>query len=205
MAEHAARYTEERYWDVCPGAWLETVDGSPTPQCSCGRARCGAPGAHPLDEGWASDATSSAGAARRLWAKVPLASVLLPTGRTFDALDVPDTAGFLALARMRRFDLPRGPVTLSPDGRMQFFVQPGAAARVPGLVRALGWSPGALDMGVRGEGWWVPAPPTRVGTRGSVQWACPPGPGNRWLPDAAEILPALAYACGREAAAARAR
>lgn len=205
LADHAARYAEERHWDVFPGTWLEVIDGSSTLRCSCGEPACEAPGAHPLDGRWASDATGSATAARRMWAKVPHASVLLPTGRTFDAIDVPETAGFLALARMTRLALPRGPVTATPDGRMQFFVLPGAAKKVPALVRTLGWSPGALDLATRSEGDWVAAPPTRVGTRGSVQWACAPTAENRWLPDAEEILPALAYACGREAAAARTR
>lgn len=205
MADHAARYAEERHWDVFPGTWLETADGSAALRCSCGEAACEAPGAHPLDGRWAEDATGSAAAVRRIWEKVPRASVLLPTGRTFDAVDVPETAGLLALARMERLALPLSPVTAGPDGRMLFFVLPGAAKKVPALVRALGWSPGALDLATRGEGGWLAAPPTRVGTRGAVQWVCAPTAANRWLPDVEEILPPLAYAAGREAATARAR
>lgn len=49
------------------------------------------------------------------------------------------------------------------------------------------------------------APPTRIGGHGAVQWARRPTPANRWLPDAEELISPLAYACGREAAAARAR
>ncbi|WP_281727987.1 bifunctional DNA primase/polymerase [Streptomyces sp. RKND-216] len=203
-AEYAARYAEERHWDVFPGTWLERVDGSPVPRCSCGDTRCEAPGAHPLDGRWSGDATGSATAARRMWAKVPHASVLLPTGRTFDAVDVPETAGCLALARMERLALPLGPVASTPDGRMLFLVLPGAAKKVPALVRGLGWSPGALDLATRGEGGWIAAPPTRMGTKGSVQWACAPTAANRWLPDVEEIVAPLAYAAGREAATARA-
>lgn len=205
MADHAARYAEEQHWDVFPGTWLETVDGSAVLRCSCGEPACEAPGAHPLDERWAGDAARTAAGARRMWAKVPLASLLLPTGRTFDVIDVPETAGCLALARLARFVLPSGPVIAAPDGRMQFLVQPGASARVPALVRSLGWSPGALDLVTRGEGGWLPAPPTRLGTRGSVRWACAPSSVNRRPPELEEVLPALAYACGREAAAARGR
>lgn len=199
--DHAVRYAEDRCWDVFPGAWLETVGG--LPRCACGDAGCELPGAHPLGSR-PPGAAEGAAAVRRMWERHPGAAVLLATGRAFDALDVPDTAGCLALARMERLGLPLGPVTCTPDGRMAFFVLPGAAAKVPDRVRRLGWSPGALDLAVRGEGDWVAAPPTRLGGRGSVQWARRPTSANRWLPDVEELLPPLAYACGREAAASRA-
>ncbi|MER7934090.1 bifunctional DNA primase/polymerase [Streptomyces sp. NPDC093272] len=196
LLETAVRYAEERHWDVFPGTWLEAVEGVQC--CSCGEAACAAPGAHAARPDWASQATGSVTVARRMWQKQPTASILLPTGRTFDALDVPETAGFLALARMERMELTLGPVTLTPDGRMQFFVLPGGAAKTPDLVRKLGWSPASLDLVAVGEGAYVPAPPTRLGSRGAVQWACRPTPANRWLPDAEELVSALAYACGRD-------
>lgn len=203
LLDSAVRYAEERHWDVFPGTWLEAVEGAE--QCSCGAADCAAPGAHPARPDWATQATGSAVAARRIWGKQPKASILLPTGRTFDVLDVPESAGFLALARMERMELTLGPVTCTPDRRMMFFVLPGAAAKVPDTVRKLGWVPSSLDLVARGEGHYVAAPPTRVGGSGAVQWARRPTPANRWLPDAEELISPLAYACGREAAAARAR
>lgn len=204
LLEHAVRYAQERHWDVFPGTWLETgSDDGGTPRCTCRAVDCPAPGAHPADAGWPALATGSGTAARRMWQEQPAASVLLPTGRTFDAIDVPDVAGCLALARMERMGLPLGPVTCTPYGRMIFFVLPGASVKVPGLVRKQGWSPDAIDLRTHGEGGWVAAPPTRVGLRGSVQWARQPTAANRWLPDAEELLPQLAYACGREAAATR--
>ncbi|MFF8845853.1 bifunctional DNA primase/polymerase [Streptomyces sp. NPDC015127] len=203
LLDNAVRYAEERHWDVFPGTWLEAVDGAE--RCSCGDADCPAPGAHPARPDWANQATGSATAARRLWGKQPRASILLPTGRTFDALDVPESAGFLALARLERMDLPLGPVTCTPDRRMLFFVLPGASVKVPDLIRKLGWAPASLDLVARGEGHYVAAPPTRIGGRGAVQWARRPTPANRWLPDADELISPLAYACGREAAAARSR
>ncbi|MFG3498082.1 bifunctional DNA primase/polymerase [Streptomyces sp. NPDC047928] len=203
LLDSAVRYAEERHWDVFPGTWLEAVDG--TERCSCGDTACPAPGAHPARPDWATQATGSAVAARRLWSKQPKASILLPTGRTFDALDVPESAGFLALARMERMDLTLGPVTCTPNRRMMFFVLPGAAVKVADLIRKLGWAPTGIDLVARGEGQYVAAPPTRVGGHGAVQWARRPTPANRWLPDAEELISPLAYACGREAAAARAR
>ncbi|WP_156725020.1 bifunctional DNA primase/polymerase [Streptomyces apocyni] len=196
LLDIAVRYAEERHWDVCPGTSLEPEDG--VEHCSCGDRSCEAPGAHPAREDWATQATGSATVARRLWSKHPKASILLPTGRTFDAIDVPETAGFLALARMERMELTLGPVILAPNRRMQFLVLPGAAAKAPDLVRKLGWPPAALDLTALGEGSWVAAPPTRFGPHGAAQWACRPTPANRWLPDAEELISPLAYACGRE-------
>ncbi|TDT32259.1 bifunctional DNA primase/polymerase-like protein [Streptomyces sp. BK208] len=196
LLEAAVRYAEERHWDVFPGTWLVPVGGGQC--CSCGDAACAAPGAHPAREDWAAQASGSATVVRRMWQKQQTASVLLPTGRTFDAVEVPETAGFLALARMQRMELTLGPVTLAPDRRMRFFVLPGAGVKVPDLVRRSGWSPRALDLGVLGEGAYVAAPPTRMGTWGAVQWACRPTPANRWLPDVEELISALAYACGRD-------
>ncbi|GGQ83229.1 bifunctional DNA primase/polymerase [Streptomyces pilosus] len=196
LLDAAVRYTEERHWDVVPGTWLETRSG--VQGCSCGDAACPAPGAHPAREDWAVRATGSATVARRMWRERPDASVLLPTGLTFDAVSVPESAGFLALARMERLGLTPGPVTVTPHRRTEFFVLPGAAAKVPKLLRGLGWSLSSIDLTVRGEGDFVAAPPTRVGSRGAVQWACRPSAANRWLPDVEEIVPPLAYACGRD-------
>lgn len=196
LLETAVRYAEERHWDVFPGTWLEAADG--VQLCSCGDTACPAPGAHATRPDWATQATGSATVARRMWQKQPNASILLPTGRTFDAISVPETAGFLALARMERMELSLGPVTLTPDRRMHFFVLPGASVKVPELVRKLGWSVGSLDLIALGEGAYVAGPPTRFGSRGAVQWACRPTPANRWLPDAEELISPLAYACGRD-------
>ncbi|MFI5756179.1 bifunctional DNA primase/polymerase [Streptomyces sp. NPDC051569] len=203
LPECAVRYAEERHWDVFPGTWLEAAEGEEN--CSCGRPDCPSPGAHPTRPDWATQATGSGAAARRLWSKQPRASILLPTGRTFDALDVPESAGFLALARMERMNLTLGPVTRTPDRRMLFFVLPGGAVRADDLVRNVGWSPSSIDLVARGEGHYVAAPPTRIGRGGAVQWARQPTPANRWLPDAEELMCPLVYACGQEAVAERER
>ncbi|MFE2373545.1 bifunctional DNA primase/polymerase [Streptomyces sp. NPDC059398] len=196
LLDSAVRYAEERHWDVLPGTWLEPVAGGE--RCSCGDTACPAPGAHPTRPDWAAEATGSAVAARSLWSRQPRASVLLPTGRTFDVIDVPETAGFLALARMERREVTLGPVIRTPHRRMLFFVLPGAGAKVPQLVRRLGWLPSTIDLVVRGEGDYIAAPPTRVGSAGTVQWARRPTAVNRWLPDADELTGPLAYGCGQE-------
>ena len=204
LLDSAVRYAQERHWDVLPGSWLET-DAAGVRGCSCAAAGCPAPGAHPTRPDWSTQAGGSGPAVRRIWQRLPLASVLLPTGRMFDAIDVPESAGCLALARMERMELPLGPVIGTAARRMVFFVLPGAAARVPELLARLGRTPAALDLVVRGEGDWVVAPPTRTGAGGSAQWVREPTTLNRWLPDAEELLGPLAYACGCEAVAARGR
>ncbi|MFJ8001377.1 bifunctional DNA primase/polymerase [Streptomyces sp. NPDC096310] len=203
LLDSAVRYAEERHWEVFPGTRLVPVTGGE--RCSCERTECPSPGAHATGPDWAALATGSPAAVRRLWSKQPGASVLLPTGRAFDVLDVPESAGFLALARMERMSLTLGPVACTPDRRMVFFVLTGGAAKADALVRKLGWDPEAVDLVARGEGHYVAAPPTRVGGRGAVQWVCGPTPANRWLPDVAELISPLAYACGQDAAAVRTR
>lgn len=204
LLDAAVGYAEERHWDVLPGTWLESPRGG-VPRCSCASPSCPAPGAHPTRADWATQASGNAVAVRHMWHKQPRASVLLPTGRTFDALDVPEGAGLLALARLERMGLPLGPVIRTPARRTVFLVLPGAQAKVPGLLRRLGRLPDSLGLVVRGEGDWVPAPPTRMGTGCSVQWVRQPTALNRWLPDAEDLLSPLAYACGLDAGATRAR
>jgi hypothetical protein len=208
LSEAAVRYAEERHWEVFPGTWLNEGDDG-IMRCSCADPGCAEPGAHPARTDWPGQASGSAVAVRRMWRNEPRASILLPTGRTFDVIDVPEVAGCLALARMDRMELPLGPVLCTPTRRLVFFVLPGAAAKVPELLRRLGWPSAILDLRPRGEGGYVAAPPTRTAgsgyAPGCVQWARQPTAMNRWLPDAEELLSPLAYACGREAAARRGR
>ncbi|MFF1869877.1 bifunctional DNA primase/polymerase [Streptomyces sp. CB03911] len=206
----AVSYAEERHWEVAPGAWL--IDGDGPARCSCGDPGCAAPGAHPVGDDWRGKASAGPGVVRRWWTETPQASILLPTGRSFDALDVPEVAGCLALARMERMGLQLGPVVAVPAAsgqvgrRLLFLVLPGVLAKLPEMLRKLGWAPGRLDLVARGEGDWIVAPPSRVGPYSFAQWARPPSSTNRWLlPDAAELINPLAYACGREAPAVTAR
>jgi Bifunctional DNA primase/polymerase, N-terminal len=195
LLDAAVRYAEERHWDVLPGAWLEN-DGTGT-RCSCRDLGCPSPGAHPTRSDWPGQATGGGATVRRMWQDEPRASILLPTGRTFDVIAVPEMAGCLALARMERMEVRLGPVICVPGRWLIFFVLPGVAAKIPEQLRRLGWGPSALDLVARGEGDYIPAPPTRLPSGGCVVWARQPTAMNRWLPDAAELLNPIAYACGR--------
>ncbi|WP_307795211.1 bifunctional DNA primase/polymerase [Actinacidiphila acididurans] len=204
LLDAALRYAEEWHWDVVAGSWLEAgPDGAP--RCSCASPACPAPGAHPAGPGWAAQASGGTAAVRRMWREEPRASVLLPTGRGFDAIDVSESAGLHALARMERLGVRLGPVIATPARRLVFLAQPGTAAKLPDLLARHGAPPASLDLVLRGDGDWVAAPPTRTGRLGVALWAREPAPAGRWLPDADAVAGPLAYVCGREAAQARRR
>jgi hypothetical protein len=197
----ALDYVERWHWDLTVGAAAIRVDGGWI--CSCRTRGCRAIGGHPLHQDWPKRISGAPSRAHEWWTAHPDASIVLPTGRTFDVLDVPEQAGCLALARLERMGVPLGPVIATPDRRMRFLVQPGAKAGLPALLAAAGWARSELDLVCHGERGFVLAPPSRVasGPGGSVahtQWARPPAEGNRWLPEASALMPALTYACGRE-------
>src|SRR4051794_14661762 len=110
-ATAVAEYTGLWGWAVAPGA--RAAAGV----CSCGATACAAPGAHPLDFAREVPPGATLSMATDAWAEVPGASMLLPTGRTFDVLDVAEAAGRRALVRMERMGLPLGPVAATPTGR----------------------------------------------------------------------------------------
>lgn len=220
LLTEAAGYAEDRHWEVVPGTRL-VHDGGGF-RCSCADPRCPAPGAHPAAPDWADRASAGPATVRRWWTAEPDACILLPTGRAFDVVDVPETAGCLALARMERMRVRLGPVVAAPvpaagparagDGRtgaapaaarrLRFLVLPGTGPRLPELLRRVGCAPERLDLTVRGEGDYLVAPPSRIGSFGSAQWARPPTAHNRRLPQVSEVIGPLAHACGRCTAAA---
>jgi hypothetical protein len=199
----AVRYAQEWLWEVVPGTHL--VDGEGGPYCSCRAAHCPRPGAHPAHPDWLLRGGSGPSGVRHWWTEDPQAAILLPAGRSFDVLDVPVTAGCLALTRMERMRQQFGPVLSAPAEpgrrrrRMLFLAPPGTLAELPQLLRRFGWAPDRLDLTGRGEGDWIVAPPSRLGPSGFAQWARPPSTANRWLTDAAELVGSLAYACRRVA------
>ncbi|HWU07968.1 MAG TPA: bifunctional DNA primase/polymerase [Streptomyces sp.] len=191
-AAAVAEYTGLWGWAVVPGA--RAAAGA----CSCGDTACAAPGAHPLDFAREVPPGAAPGAAADAWAEVPGASVLLPAGRSFDVLDVADAAGRRALVRMERMGMPLGPVASTPTGRTQFFVAPGAAAGLPGLLYRMGWDDADLDLRALGPGAYVTAPPSDLGGFGPVRWLRPPAADTAAAPPQARLLlGTLAYVCHR--------
>ncbi|MFE6976906.1 bifunctional DNA primase/polymerase [Streptomyces sp. NPDC057682] len=187
-----AEYTGLWGWAVVPGA--RAAGGV----CSCGESRCPSPGAHPLEFAREVPAGTTLDAAARAWAEVPGASMLLPVGRTFDVLDVAEAAGRRALVRMERMGLPPGPVAVTPAGRAQFLVAPGAAAELPRLLYRMGWDDADLDLRALGSGAHITAPPSDQGGLGPARWLRPPSLDTASAPPEARLLlGTLAYICHR--------
>ncbi|NUV56898.1 bifunctional DNA primase/polymerase [Streptomyces coelicolor] len=188
-----AEYTGLWGWDVVPG--VRAVAGS----CSCGRAGCRAPGAHPLAHAPVIRAGAPLDEVTALWSEFPGASVMLPVGQAFDVIEVAEPAGCHALARLERMGLPVGPVAATPDGRAQFFVAPGAAAALPDLLYRMGWDdPGALDLRGLGRGTHVTAPPSDRAGLGPVRWLRSPALDSASRPPEARLLlGTLAYVAHR--------
>ncbi|MGW3013270.1 bifunctional DNA primase/polymerase [Streptomyces sp. NPDC001219] len=194
-----AEYSGLWGWDVAPGARAVRA-GSGRTDCSCGDADCPSPGAHPLAFGEELAAGAGWEKAAAAWAETPGAAILLPVGRSFDVLDVPEAAGRNALARLERMALPLGPVAVAPTGRALFFVAPGAAGRLPDLLYRMGWDDASLDLRSLGPGDHLTAPPSDLGGHGPMRWLRPPTLDTAGRPPQARlVLGTLAYACNRSA------
>lgn len=191
-----AEFTGLWGWDVAPGA--RAVSGV----CSCGRADCGAPGAHPLGFAAPVRAGATLDEVTAAWQEVPGASIMLPVGRAFDVIEVAEAAGRRALVRLERMGLPLGPVIATPDGHAQFLVAPGVAAELPQLLYRMGWDdPHALDLRALGPGAYVTAPPSDRGGLGAARWLRSPALDSATNPPAARLLlGTLAYVAHRSRA-----
>ncbi|MFD3498210.1 bifunctional DNA primase/polymerase [Streptomyces sp. NPDC058676] len=191
-----AEFTGLWGWDVVPGA--RAAAGV----CSCGRADCAAPGAHPLDFAPHVPAGATLDEVTKTWGEFPGASVMLPVGRAFDVIEVAESAGRRALVRLERMGLPLGPVTAAPEGRAHFFVAPGAAAELPELLYRMGWDdPASLDLHGLGPGTHLTAPPSDRGGLGPARWLRPPSLDTATKPPAARLLlGTLAYVAHRSRA-----
>ncbi|WP_019549117.1 bifunctional DNA primase/polymerase [Streptomyces sulphureus] len=192
-----AEYTGLWGWAVVPGAHAVRAGGARA-ACSCGAPACPAPGTHPLDASLEVPAGATLQEATRAWSTVPGAGLLLPTGRTFDVIELAEAAGRSALVRLERMGLPLGPVALTPQGRAWFFVAPGAAAELPHLLYRMGWDDARLDLRGLGKGEYITAPPSDRAGLGPVRWLRGPSPdGVSRPPEARLLLGTLAYVAHR--------
>lgn len=177
-----AEFTGLWGWDVVPGT--RAAAGA----CSCGEAGCPAPGAHPLDFAPVVPAGATLGEVSRAWGSFPGAAAMLRVGRSFDVIDVGEAAGRRALIRLERMALPLGPVALTPCGRAQFFVAPGAATELPQLLYRMGWDGADLDLYGLGPGEHITAPPFDRGGLGPARWLRPPVLDTAAQPPQARLL-----------------
>jgi hypothetical protein len=107
--------------------------------------------------------------------------VLLGTGSTLDAIEVPPGLGAAVSPETP------GPVAVTAAGRCIFLVRPGSPLR-PELQRR-------LDVVWHGPGSWVAVAPSRL-PEGPVRWANPPARTGWRLPPADDIQRLLVNALG---------
>jgi hypothetical protein len=160
----AAGRLADHGWPVTPGSYFNGA------RMACDRPTCWASSCHPLLPDW--DRHSAQVGDH--WRERP-DSVLLPTGRLFDAIEVPALLG----AKVRGFV---GPIAILPTDRWMFLVRSGSTLR-PELAHR-------FDIVQHGPGSWVPAPPT-VLPEGQVRWQLSPQQVSWYLPDPAEVQQAM--------------
>ncbi|MFJ8578487.1 bifunctional DNA primase/polymerase [Micromonospora sp. NPDC093277] len=173
----AVRYAAHG-WEVTPGACLANH------RFVCGRAGCPTVGCHPALEDWEHAASADPARVATWWRSRPH-GVLLPTGRSFDVLEVAAHFGRQVLdtvvSHPAGFGV-RGPVLVTPTGRWMFLARPGDPLR-PELEQC-------FHVVRHGPGSWIPAPPTPL-PEGTVRWAVAPEQARWQLPDSYLVQNAL--------------
>jgi hypothetical protein len=155
----------DRGWDVVPGAYLASG------RFHCSTPNCPTVACHPAVPRWEEAASRESGMVAAWWAELPY-SILLATGRAFDALEVPAELGRMIAGQVE------GPVIATPAGRWFFLVRAGDGLR-PELQLHLG-------VLLHGLGSWIPAPPNRQ-LGGKVRWESHPTDAGDRLPDSYEV------------------
>ena len=153
-ADSALWHAVRMRYPVVPGTWL-----TETGACSCGDPACLRPGAHPLSVPWWLHASRNADVVRAWWARRPKASIVVPTGREFDVVDIPAAPGREALFRLDLMGYRLGPVAQTGDGRVWVFVQVGARL-LHALTHGAQWRYGTFDVHCHSEGSYVALPPS---------------------------------------------
>jgi Bifunctional DNA primase/polymerase, N-terminal len=184
-------YAVHRRWSVAPGTY-RTKRGV----CSCGDLTCSRPGAHPAAN-WRRAATNRVDLIRGRWSSEPSASIVLPTGRLFDVLDVPESAGREALTRLDIMGYRLGPVAETAEGRLLIWVATGTRV-LYGLSDGRMWPYDVLGLRCLSSGDYVVAPPS-----GDARWVFAPAATSWQLPGADEIVGTVAQACRQVGARSR--
>ncbi len=152
-----------------------------------------------MSPAWQMLASTDPATVARWWLAMPEANVVLPTGRVFDVLDVPASAGVTALNWMERSGLRPGPVAIGSGDRAHFFVRTRGAP-----ADETEWWSCHLDCEpeeiaeVSGLRWhcrdsYVIAPPSRYAGGAAARWIR--HPVGHELPDGLRLLEILADAC----------
>jgi hypothetical protein len=155
----AAIVYARRGWPVFPCHTAGPVAG-----CSCGGLDCASPGKHPRVRGGLHASSTEPGVIRGWWARWPRANVAVRTGSASGLVVVdidPAHGGDDALAELTAVHgpMPSGrTVRTGSGGRHLYFRHPG------GLVRNDAGRLLGRGIDIRGDGGYVVAPPSRLGT-----------------------------------------
>lgn len=174
VLRRAAQRYADHGWRVVPGAALQHD------RFVCGPL-CLTVACHPAVDRWEAVASDRSADVDDWWARSAF-SVLLTTGYTFDAIEVPARIGAAAAETARL-----GPVAVAPTGRWMFLVEPGDCLR-PELSAQ-------LDVVLHGPGSWIPAPPTRT-PAGRIRWEVHPAVTSWQLPNPYAVQKVLVSCLG---------
>ena len=169
-----------RGWPVLPGTY-------PAGSHWAGRELPENTGAHPVHDDWKARIGTEPEQVASWWSGRPY-SVLLATGVTFDAIEVPGDLGRGAARELRTVGLPV-PILATPDDRWTFLVTTGQP-----LARTLAEHP---DVVLHAAGSYVPLPPTPV-RHGVVHWRVRPEVCGWQMPTSSTVQDALLDALARE-------
>lgn len=180
LAGHGVRLT--------PGSYV-SAEGA----CSCEFPGCRTPGAHPVVPTWRHSASSKPLLLAQWWAGWPQANLIAPLMGTFEVIDLPQQVADIALQDLQSIDGSL-PVVVAPTGREQFWVRPGTIGK---LLRALSEqepTDARPDLRVYQQGFYVVAPPSRVGSAHAYGWHRPLGAHIQTLASPAPIVEAVVSA-----------
>jgi hypothetical protein len=162
-------------WPIVPGATpygssrrRTTVQCAARPvpvACSCGRAECWSPAAHPRDHDWLHQVITDPADVRFWWGSdaVTVPNIVLVCGDTFDTWSVPHAVGSRALDLLPDDIAPFVPISMTPTERWHLFTAPVMPDETPHV-------PSGRDVLHLGAGQFVPAPPSTRGALGHDTW-----------------------------------
>lgn len=174
-----------RGWPVLPGTY-------PAGSQWAGREGVENVGPVPVHQDWQERIGTKPEQVATWWTGRPY-SVLLATGVTLDAIEVPGFLGRGAARVLRAVGLPV-PIIATPDDRWTFLVRAGQDLARPLVERG--------DVALHQAGSWVPLPPTPV-QHGVVHWRVRPEVCGWQMPEPSLVQDALLDAMSDETANAR--
>lgn len=175
---------------LTPGSYAG-ADG----QCSCEDPGCRRPGAHPLMPNWLHRCSARPILLAQWWSgEWSNANLIVPLTGRFDVLDVPPSVADDALRHACNEDPGNVPVVSTPSGRRQVWVKAGAAIQLPDRLRGRLPFGSRPDLRIYHRGFYVMAPPSRLGCQGVYGWQRPLTGHIDTLTDAEPVIDAVVEA-----------